>query len=364
MNQSTSNTNPALEGAANGEAPTKATGQRRYRRPARAKSTAAQPATATPLEVSTSVSVPSTGTKSPATAKNHQNGEDQEQGQRARLGWRRSARHRLWPGDGRARHAAGIHPTPQPRSRTRRNNGRRNKGDVHLVASPAPSGSALETTPAAEAVAIPAEAYSLPAPVPVLTRPAQFDGAIPPSPAPEQEAATTRPEPAPRRYRFDRRVVTSAPTGETPRPERLSGLRSIEPGTETPAAAEAATAPEAIESTETPPETPETPVAADEPFNFFAPHPTGTYTRGATGDDILSELGLGKAQRETDSEDVEPVVGSDHDGDHFTGTTLASVPEASDTDDETGSTVASGAGEAEGGRALADGAAAAAAHRM
>jgi len=341
MNQSTSNTNTTHEGAANGEASAKATGQRRYRRPARAKSTAAQPATATPLEVSTSVPVPSASTKTPATTTKTSRTEKTKRGAAKEPAAAGGAQLETASGPETAETATPPAPTPQPRPRTRRNNGRRNKGDVHLVVPPTPGGSAAEIAPSADAIEVPAEAYSLPTPVPVLTDPAGFDGSIPPSPALEPDEPLTPSEPAPRRYRFDRRAASSTPTGTTLRPERLTGLRSIDSSTEIPAAAETAPAPEALESTETP----ETPETVEEPFNFFAPHPAGTYTRGATGDDILSELGLGEARHASEPEDAEPEVGTDHDSDLYSDATLTSVPEPADTPDEMLSGAASGESE-------------------
>ena len=66
MNQSTSNTNSALEGAANGEASTKATGQqRRYRRTSRAKSAATSQA-ATPVSTATPAAPAETPPPAPA----------------------------------------------------------------------------------------------------------------------------------------------------------------------------------------------------------------------------------------------------------------------------------------------------------
>ena len=289
MNQSTSNTKPALEGAANGEAPAKSAGQpRRYRRPSRAKSAATSQA-ATPVSTATAAAPAETPPPAPAKTVSARTPATS-----------RSDRSR---GDTKAQPEAPATPPPakaaepaeaRPRARNQRNT-RRNKGEVHLVVPPAGAGNGNEAE--AKSLPIPSEAFTLPAPVPVLTvkptaaelEPTEVVGA---PQAPVQEPASTT-----RRYRFNRPAagVVTAPQ-QTIRPERLSGLLSNPQVPETTVPVSQVEAPEAE--------------AESEPFDLFGPRPAGTYSRGSASDDILSELGLREArdQAAAAKEEAEPYV--------------------------------------------------------
>jgi uncharacterized LabA/DUF88 family protein len=197
----------------------------------------------------------------------------------------------------------------RPRTRNQRNNTRRNKGDVHLVV---PSGAGGPTSNIANgngggsvgeviALPVPPAAFTLPAPVPVLTTEpatAAVETEQPGQPGEEGGVPPTSVQ-GPRRYRFDRRSsATSAAQQQTIRPERLSGARSNPtPVDETAPLAQ-------VEAAEAEGES--------EPFDLFGPRQGGIFTRGSASDDILSELGLRESIRHSitpeEEEETEPFI--------------------------------------------------------
>ncbi|MGO8950863.1 MAG: NYN domain-containing protein [Ktedonobacterales bacterium] len=307
MNQSTSKTNAAPEGSANGETPVKASPQRRYRRSSRPKPAATQPdniaAAATPIvETSRDLPTKSAASKPPSTSRAPRSSRiNQAKSSEPAAGETPPAPSVAQPSSPAS--AAPSASPQRPRSRSQRN-GRRKKGEVHLVVAATPE--TAETEPMREAAAngtvthpveitqdsgagpITPATVALPEPVPVLTEPTT---GIPTRPGQVREQLLETPadsaEPtASRRYRFDRRAAAAESSSLAPaiRPERLSGMRSpLTPITEVEV-------PAAPEPTSTP-----VPPAMEESFNLFTPRTERPYTH-TTADDILSELGLRDTQ--------------------------------------------------------------------